>query len=74
MAGYNYAKFISDFGGRTLENIQVIDDLRAKDIAGNKKSKEEIEKAALEAVASQLNGATPKKVIVVPGRLVNIII
>ena len=44
MAGYNYAKFISDFGGRTLENIQVIDDLREKDIAGNKKSKEEIEK------------------------------
>lgn len=27
MAGYNYAKFISDFGGRTLENIQVIDDV-----------------------------------------------
>ena len=44
MAGYNYAKFISDFGGRTLENIPVIDDLRANDIAGNKKSKEEIEK------------------------------
>jgi leucyl-tRNA synthetase len=39
-------------------------------------SKEDIEKAALatEAFAKQANGAAPKKVIVVPGRLVNIVV
>ena len=39
-------------------------------------SKEDIEKAALatEAFTKQANGASPKKVIVVPGRLVNIVL
>ena len=38
--------------------------------------KEQIEKAALatEAFIKQANGAAPKKVIVVPGRLVNIVV
>ena len=39
-------------------------------------SKEDIEKAALatEVFAKQANGGLPKKVIVVPGRLVNIVL
>jgi leucyl-tRNA synthetase len=39
-------------------------------------SKEDIEKAALatEVFAKQANGGVPKKVIVVPGRLVNIVL
>jgi leucyl-tRNA synthetase len=38
-------------------------------------AKEEVEKLALshEAVIRTLNGATPKKVIVVPGRIVNVV-
>ena len=38
--------------------------------------KDEVEKAALsvEAVMRALDGATPKKVIVVPGRIVNVVI
>ena len=38
--------------------------------------KEEVEKAALshEAVVRALNGAVPKKVIVVPGRLINFVV
>ena len=36
-------------------------------------SKEETEKAALAAVASQLEGKTVRKVIVVPGKLVNVV-
>ncbi len=39
-------------------------------------SKEDIEKAALatEAFTKQANGGAPQKVIVVPGRLVNIVL
>jgi leucyl-tRNA synthetase len=39
-------------------------------------TKEQIEQAALatEAFVKQANGAAPKKVIVVPGRLVNIVV
>ena len=36
-------------------------------------SKEELEAAAREAVAEQIAGKTVKKVVVVPGRLVNIV-
>ena len=38
--------------------------------------KEEVEKAALadQAVIRTLDGATPKKIIVVPGRIVNVVI
>ena len=54
--------------------VQINSKMRGKVVVANGASKEEIEKAALEAVSAQLGGATPKKVIVVPGRLVNIII
>ncbi len=37
-------------------------------------AKADIEALALETVARQLDGATPKKIIVVPGRIVNIVI
>ena len=42
----------------------------------NQPSKEDIEKAAVstEAFIKQASGAAPKKVIVVPGRLVNIVV
>jgi leucyl-tRNA synthetase len=36
--------------------------------------REDIEKLAVEAVQRTLDGATPKKVIVVPGRIVNIVV
>ena len=38
--------------------------------------KAEVEKAALavDAVIKALDGATPKKVIVVPGRIVNVVV
>ncbi len=36
--------------------------------------KADVEALALETVARQLDGATPKKIIVVPGRIVNIVI
>ena len=52
--------------------VQINSKLRAKITVATGASKDEIEKAALEAVKSQLC-AEPKKVIVVPGRLVNII-
>ena len=39
-------------------------------------NKAEVEKLALatEAVQKALNGGTPKKVIVVPGRIVNVVV
>jgi leucyl-tRNA synthetase len=51
--------------GKRRAEIQVAADL----------SKEEVEKIALahEAVVRTLDGATPKKVIVVPGRIVNVV-
>ena len=52
--------------------VQINSKLRGRVTVASSASKEEVEKAALEAVKDQLNGA-PKKVIVVPGRLVNII-
>lgn len=52
--------------------VQINSKMRAKVTVATSASKEEIEKAALEAVKDQLASA-PKKVIVVPGRLVNII-
>ena len=53
--------------------VQVNSKLRARITVSSSASKEEIEAAALKAVEAQLGGAKPKKVIVVPGRLVNII-
>ena len=53
--------------------VQVNSKLRARITVPVGAAKEEIERAALEAVSAQLAGAAPKKVIIVPGRLVNII-
>lgn len=49
--------------GKVRARIQVVADA----------SKEELESAAREAVAEQIAGKTVKKVVVVPGRLVNIV-
>ena len=54
--------------------VQINSKMRGKVVVPTSASREEIEKAAVEAVSAQLGGATPKKVIVVPNRLVNIII
>ena len=53
--------------------VQINSKLRARITVASTASKSEIESEALKAVEAQLNGAAPKKVIVVPGRLVNII-
>lgn len=53
--------------------VQINSKLRSRITVSSDASREETEKAALEAVAAQLAGAAPKKIIVVPGRLVNII-
>ena len=53
--------------------VQINSKLRARITVAASASKEEIEAAALEAVGGQLGEAKPKKIIVVPGRLVNII-
>ena len=52
--------------------VQVNSRIRAKVTVTSDATREEIEKAALAALEGQLEGA-PKKIIVVPGRLVNII-
>ena len=56
--------------------LQINGKLRGAILVPVNASKEDIEKAALatEAFAKQANGAAPKKVIVVPGRLVNIVV
>ena len=53
--------------------VQVNSKLRARITVAQDAAKEDIEKAALEAVAAQLGGGAYKKIIIVPGRLVNII-
>ena len=52
--------------------VQVNSKMRAKIMVSKDATKDQIEAQAIEAVKDQLSG-TPKKVIVVPGRLVNII-
>jgi leucyl-tRNA synthetase len=53
--------------------VQVNGKLRAKiEVAANA-SKDDLEAAAKDAVAQQLEGVTVRKVIVVPGKLVNIV-
>ncbi len=56
--------------------LQINGKLRGAVTVSATASKEQIEQAALatEAFVKQANGATPKKVIVVPGRLVNIVV
>lgn len=56
--------------------VQVNGKRRAEINVGKDLSKDEVEKIALaeEAVQRALNGAQPKKVIVVPGRIVNVVV
>ncbi|PIB23290.1 leucine--tRNA ligase [Amylibacter kogurei] len=56
--------------------IQVNGKRRAEIVVSATASKEEIEKLALasDAVVKALDGATPKKMIVVPGRIINVVI
>ena len=56
--------------------LQINGKLRGAVTVSATASKEQIEQAALatEAFIKQANGAAPKKVIVVPGRLVNIVV
>jgi len=56
--------------------LQINGKLRGAVTVSASASKEQIEQAALatEAFLKQANGAAPKKVIVVPGRLVNIVV
>jgi leucyl-tRNA synthetase len=56
--------------------LQINGKLRGSVVVSATASKEQIEQAALatEAFIKQANGAAPKKVIVVPGRLVNIVV
>ncbi len=56
--------------------IQINGKRRAEITVPTDMSKEEVEKVALsnEAVVKSLDGATPKKVIVVPGRIVNVVL
>ncbi len=56
--------------------LQINGKLRGSVLVSATASKEQIEQAALatEAFVKQANGAAPKKVIVVPGRLVNIVV
>ena len=56
--------------------LQINGKLRGSVLVSATASKEQIEQAALatEAFIKQANGAAPKKVIVVPGRLINIVV
>jgi leucyl-tRNA synthetase len=56
--------------------LQINGKLRGAILVAATASKEDIERAALsnEAYLKQANGAAPKKVIVVPGRLVNVVV
>jgi leucyl-tRNA synthetase len=56
--------------------LQVNGKLRGAILVGANASKEDIERVALasDAFLKQANGAAPKKVIVVPGRLVNVVV
>lgn len=54
--------------------VQVNSKLRARITVPAGAGRGEIESAAREAVKAQLGGAEPKKIIIVPGRLVNLIV
>ena len=53
--------------------VQVLGKVRAKLTMKKDASKEEMEQLAIEAVKEQIEGKTVRKVIVVPGKLVNIV-
>ena len=54
--------------------VQVNSKLRARITVPAGAERGEIESAAREAVKAQLGGAEPKKIIIVPGRLINLIV
>ncbi|PFJ19499.1 leucine--tRNA ligase [Bacillus cereus] len=53
--------------------VQVMGKVRAKLTMKKDASKEEMEQLALEAIQEQIEGKTVRKVIVVPGKLVNVV-
>lgn len=53
--------------------VQVMGKVRAKLTMSKDASKDEMEKLALEAIQDQIEGKTVRKVIVVPGKLVNVV-
>ncbi|MCU5470082.1 leucine--tRNA ligase [Bacillus paranthracis] len=53
--------------------VQVMGKVRAKLTMSKDASKDEMEKLALEAIKDQIEGKTVRKVIVVPGKLVNVV-
>ncbi|PDZ64852.1 leucine--tRNA ligase [Bacillus cereus] len=53
--------------------VQVMGKVRAKLKMSKDASKEEMEQLALEAIQDQIEGKTVRKVIVVPGKLVNVV-
>ncbi|MGE7883182.1 leucine--tRNA ligase [Bacillus sp. NPDC094077] len=53
--------------------VQVMGKVRAKLTMKKDASKEEMEQLALEAIEEQIEGKTVRKVIVVPGKLVNVV-
>ncbi|MDC2865074.1 leucine--tRNA ligase [Bacillus sp. BP-3] len=53
--------------------VQIMGKVRAKLTMKKDASKEEMEQLALEAIKEQIEGKTVRKVIVVPGKLVNIV-
>ncbi|MES1050708.1 leucine--tRNA ligase [Bacillus thuringiensis] len=53
--------------------VQVMGKVRAKLAMSKDASKEEMEQLALEAIQDQIEGKTVRKVIVVPGKLVNVV-
>ena len=62
----NTVKYAVSFNGKTRFSIEVAADT----------SKEDVEKAALSAPGAEkwIAGKTPRKIIVVPGKIVNIVI
>ncbi|HCX49227.1 MAG TPA: hypothetical protein DG757_09365, partial [Bacillus sp. (in: Bacteria)] len=53
--------------------VQVMGKVRAKLTMSKDASKEEMEQLALEAIQDQIEGKTVRKVVVVPGKLVNVV-
>lgn len=53
--------------------VQIMGKVRTKLTMSKDASKEEMEQLALEAIKEQIEGKTVRKVIVVPGKLVNVV-
>lgn len=80
--GYNetitYASWPTFDGSKLVEDeveivVQIMGKVRAKLTMSKDASKEEMEQLALEAIKEQIEGKTVRKVIVVPGKLVNVV-